>query len=206
MPQLSRPRAAIRRDELLAAADRVVMRQGPAASMNTIAAEAGITKPILYKHFGDKGGLYHALAEHHIADLLAELRAAIALSRDPRVATGHVIDTYLRFVEERPQVYRFLMHRAQVEEPQVRGQVALFITRVAEELAAGILHATGMSEANEADRDRALTWSHGIVGMVQAAGDWWLEEQRIPRAELVGHLTALLGGGLLREPPADSGP
>lgn len=199
MPQLSRTRAAIRRDELLAAADRVVMTQGPAASMNAIAAEAGITKPILYKHFGDKGGLYHALAEHHIADLLAELRAAIARTSDTRVATRDVIDTYLRFVEERPQVYRFLMHRAQVEEPQVRGQVALFITRVADELAAGISHATGMTDA---DRNRALSWAHGIVGMVQAAGDWWLEQQVMARAELVEHLTALLAGGMLAGGPA----
>lgn len=44
-----------RRRELLEAADRVVLRDGPQASMNAIAAEAGITKPILYRHFGDKG-------------------------------------------------------------------------------------------------------------------------------------------------------
>ncbi|MFC7511784.1 TetR/AcrR family transcriptional regulator [Streptomyces thermocarboxydus] len=43
-----------RRRELLEAADRVVLRDGPGASMNAIAAEAGITKPILYRHFGDK--------------------------------------------------------------------------------------------------------------------------------------------------------
>jgi len=51
-----------RRRELLEAADRVVLRDGPQASMNAIAAEAGITKPILYRHFGDKNGLYAALA------------------------------------------------------------------------------------------------------------------------------------------------
>ena len=38
-------------------------RSGPQASMDEIAAEAGITKPILYSHFGDKAGLVHALAE-----------------------------------------------------------------------------------------------------------------------------------------------
>lgn len=45
-----------RRRELLEAAERIVLRDGPDASMNAIAAEAGITKPILYRHFGDKGG------------------------------------------------------------------------------------------------------------------------------------------------------
>ncbi|MGW1149090.1 TetR/AcrR family transcriptional regulator, partial [Streptomyces sp. NPDC002454] len=66
-----------RRYELLEAADRVVLRDGPGASMNAIAAEAGITKPILYRHFGDKGGLYAALAERHTDGLLASLRAAL---------------------------------------------------------------------------------------------------------------------------------
>ena len=65
-----------RRRELLEAANRVVLRDGPEASMNAIAAEAGITKPILYRHFGDKNGLYRALAQRHtdeLADLLAQL-------------------------------------------------------------------------------------------------------------------------------------
>ena len=69
--------AVDRRALLLAAADRVVQRDGPDASMNVIAAEAGITKPILYRHFGDKGGLYRALAQRHIEELLERLRAAL---------------------------------------------------------------------------------------------------------------------------------
>ena len=76
--------------ELLEAADRVVLRDGPGASMNAIAAEAGITKPILYRHFGDKGGLYRALAVRHTDALLAALRAALdAPARAPRAGRGH---------------------------------------------------------------------------------------------------------------------
>ncbi|MEU1097709.1 helix-turn-helix domain-containing protein, partial [Streptomyces sp. NPDC005877] len=70
-----RTSAESRRRELLEAADRVVLRDGPKASMNAIAAEAGITKPILYRHFGDKGGLYRALAQRHTDALLAARRA-----------------------------------------------------------------------------------------------------------------------------------
>ncbi len=74
-----------RRRELLEAADRVVLRDGPQASMNAIAAEAGITKPILYRHFGDKGGLYSALAKRHTDALLAALRAALDAPSERRV-------------------------------------------------------------------------------------------------------------------------
>jgi hypothetical protein len=42
---------------------------------------------------------------------------------------------------------------------------------------------------------RAQAWAHGIVGMVQAAGDWWLDDAPCDRAGLVGELAALLGGG-----------
>src|ERR671939_42161 len=77
-------RSRQRRQELLDAADRVIMRDGPEASMNAIAAEAGITKPILYRHFGDKGGLYRALAVRHTDALLATLRAALDLPNDRR--------------------------------------------------------------------------------------------------------------------------
>src|SRR3954452_2049804 len=73
-----------RRRELLEAADRVVLRDGPEASMNAIAAEAGITKPILYRHFGDKSGLYRALAIRHTDALLANLRAALDAPADDR--------------------------------------------------------------------------------------------------------------------------
>ncbi|MBC7679270.1 MAG: TetR/AcrR family transcriptional regulator, partial [Pseudorhodobacter sp.] len=62
-----------RREALLAAADAVVQRDGASASMASIAAEAGITKPILYRHFGDKGGLYAALTERHTDRLLEAL-------------------------------------------------------------------------------------------------------------------------------------
>jgi AcrR family transcriptional regulator len=51
-----------RREALLNAALAVITRDGPAASMDAMAAEAGITKPILYRHFGDRDGLIAAVA------------------------------------------------------------------------------------------------------------------------------------------------
>src|SRR3954471_24732588 len=105
-----------RRSQLLAAADRVVQRDGSAASMNLIAAEAGITKPILYRHFGDKGGLYRALAARHIDQLLARLPAAVLTRGGLTARTRATVDAYLAAVEEQPQVYRFLMEVAVAED------------------------------------------------------------------------------------------
>ena len=183
-----------RREELLDAADRIVQRDGPDASMAAIAAEAGITKPILYRHFGDKSGLFRALAERHTDQLLARLRTGL-LTRGPRrLRVRATIDAYLAEIEAQPEVYRFLLHRAVVEEPAVHGQVTLFVRRLGDELAAGIAVELGLD-----DEQLAQAWGHGIVGMVQSAGDWWLERRTVTRDRLADQLTDLLMTGFAGE-------
>jgi AcrR family transcriptional regulator len=188
-----------RRDQLLEAADRVVQRDGSAASMNVIAAEAGITKPILYRHFGDKGGLYRALAERHIDVLLDRLRSALATRGGLRARTQATVDAYLASVEEQPQVYRFLLERAAVEVPDVRGQVVGFVRRFGDELAGGIANEPELAGI---DPSRAVVWAHAIAGMVQATGDWWLDHPEVPRANVVDQLVALLWDGFAGDRPA----
>jgi AcrR family transcriptional regulator len=181
-----------KREQLLDAADRVVQREGSAATMNLIAAEAGITKPILYRHFGDKVGLYRALADRHIDELLERLRAALATRGGLRARTRATVEAYLAAVEEHPQVYRFLVERAAVEEPDVRGQVQGFVRRFGEELAAGMASEPQMEGL---ERTRAVIWAHAIAGMVQATGDWWLDHPDVPRQAVVDQLSALLWQG-----------
>lgn len=181
-----------RREQLLNAADRVVQRDGSAATMNVIAAEAGITKPILYRHFGDKGGLYRALAERHIDELLDRLRTALLTRGGLAARTRATVDAYLLSVEEQPQVYRFLMERAAVEEPDVRGQVVGFVRRFGDELAVGI---GNEPELRGVAPQRAVVWAHAIAGMVQATGDWWLDHPEAPREQVVDELVALLVEG-----------
>jgi AcrR family transcriptional regulator len=191
-------RSAERREQLLEAADRAIQREGTGVSMAAIAVEAGITKPILYRHFGDKGGLYRALAERHTEHLLGSVRSALASNDSPRTRTLAAVDAYLALIEERPEVYRFLIDRAAAEEPSVAGQVAFFQRRLAEELAATIRTDLGMSEV---ERLRSEVWAHGLVGLVQSAGDWWLADRPMPRSELVEEIVGLLFGGLAAYEP-----
>lgn len=201
-----------RRKELLEAADRVVLRDGPGASMNAIAAEAGITKPILYRHFGDKGGLYRALATRHTEALLAGLRAALdapAATRRDRVEA--TLDTYLVAIETRPQVYRFLMHPADEGHPSDQGEQgfdvgrhsAPLLRRLGEELAQVIAERVDLGPGSD---ELARAWGHGIVGMMHAAGDWWLRERPFPRENLVRHLADLLWGRLAAAGDLEGGP
>ncbi|MFI6938860.1 TetR family transcriptional regulator [Streptomyces sp. NPDC050418] len=187
-----------RRRELLEAADRVVLRDGPGASMNAIAAEAGITKPILYRHFGDKGGLYKALAVRHTDALLDALRAALDAPAGRRERVEATLDTYLAAIETNPQVYRFLMHPAEGTTQADAGfdvglHSAPLLRRLGEELAQVIEERVDLGPESA---QLARVWGHGIVGMMHAAGDWWLGERPCSRAELVRSLADLLWGRL----------
>ncbi|MEV3872610.1 TetR family transcriptional regulator [Streptomyces sp. NPDC049906] len=191
-----------RRYELLEAADRVVLRDGPGASMNAIAAEAGITKPILYRHFGDKGGLYAALAERHTDGLLASLRAALDAPVGRRERIEATLDAYLHAIESRPQVYRFLMHPGK-SGPVAGGHRAPLLNSLGEELARVIEERLDLGPDGER---LARVWGHGIIGMMHTAGDWWLSERPCSRAELVRSLADLLWGRLAAAGDRVAGP
>ncbi|MFD7900156.1 MULTISPECIES: TetR family transcriptional regulator [Streptomyces] len=197
-----------RRRQLLEAADRVVLRDGPHASMNAIAAEAGITKPILYRHFGDKGGLYRALAKRHTDALLDALRTALDAPAERRRRVEATLDTYLAAIEARPQVYRFLMHPAEDTQLPEQGfdvgrHSAPLLRRLGEELAKVIEERVDLGPDSE---QLSRVWGHGIVGMMHAAGDWWLGERPCSREQLVRSLADLLWGRLASVDDREGGP
>lgn len=195
-------RKAARRQELLDAADRAIRRGGPDVSMEEIAAEAATAKPVLYRYFGDKGGLYQALAERYVQQVMTAVRDALVEQEDasPRLRLEAAIDAYLELVESSTDVYRFLMHRAVTERAEAHATVADFIRGLGGELAAVLaedLRSRGM------DAHAAEPWARGIVGMVHVAGDWWLEQKSMTRERLVDHLVTLLWTGLRDQEPAD---
>ena len=189
-------RRAARRAELLDAAVRAIRRVGPTVSMDAIAGEAGVTKPIIYRHFGDRDGLANALADQFGAQLVAELDAALSQQLPPEELLAATIDAYLAFVERDPHVYNFLVGRlgAPVGTDVASGLVTQLGQRVALVLGEQ-LRAVG------ADSGPAEVWAFGIVGMVHLAGDWWLERRTMTRARLVSDLTTLLWHGLGRLAP-----
>lgn len=180
-----------RRVQLLDAADAMIREVGPDASMRAIAEAAGITKPILYRYFGDKGGLYRALADRYIEPLIVDIRTALRvdITERPRAT----VDVYLRFIEDNPQAYRFLIHRAYVEQPTIHTTLSVAARRIGSEVA------QAMRTARDLEGPAAIVADavgHAMVGMIHVAGEWWLENRGMPREELADHLTALLVGGL----------
>jgi AcrR family transcriptional regulator len=183
-----------RRQELLDAADRVIHRGGVAFSMDEIAAEAGITKPVVYRHFGDKEGLHEALTERYIRELKLALRPATE-TEDPRSRLAATIDAYLSYVERQPDRYRFLL--AAAEQPRTAGLVADFRREHIGQCA--FTSPAKLSRAG-LDPQFAEPWAQCVSGMIRAAGASWLENRTLPRGRLVEYLTTVLwdGFGALR--------
>jgi AcrR family transcriptional regulator len=183
-------RREARRAQLLDDAVEAIRELGPGATMEQLARRGGVTKPILYRHFGDRNGLIAAIASRYTDQLFESVAGALASQgEDPRTRIAHTIDAYLRFIESDPEVYRFLerqgasgVHRDTTVATNVARQVALVM---GEELRAGGL-----------DTGPAVPWSFGIVGMVRYAGDWWLEDGTMSRERLVGYLTDLVWTGI----------
>jgi AcrR family transcriptional regulator len=179
-----------RRLELLEAAIEVIRREGPTASMDEIAAQAGITKPIVYRYFGDRSGVYQAVAEQYCADLTSRFQTAVSTSRDLRANVVTAIDAYLAFVQDDPQVHQFLLHPQHATRPAVT-----FGYHVGESISDLLRQRL---EAAARDTAPAGPWGHAIAGIVQAASTWWLVHPEVPRAQLVEHLSTLLWDGLDR--------
>ncbi|GAB2843632.1 TetR family transcriptional regulator [Actinoallomurus bryophytorum] len=179
-----------RRRALLEAADRIIRREGPDVSMASIAAEAGITKPILYRHFGDKSGLYQALAERHTGLLVDAVRAAFRRPGEVRERARAAIDTYLAAIAANRHLYGFLVHRAGAEDTATHSAMSTLIRGLGGELAEILL-----AEGRLPDPVRGHIWGHATVGMVQAAGEWWLDHSGVPRATVVDSIVDLLLDG-----------
>jgi AcrR family transcriptional regulator len=183
----------IKRRKLLEAAIRVVRREGPAVSMDEIAAEAGVTKPIVYRAFGDREGLTRAVADHFADELAGALERAIADAIDDRGRVCGAIDAYLAFIEREPAIVRFLVHRSldAVEETGIA--LSGFVSRVGQLITQAIGEAL---RQRGLDSGAAEPWAYAIVGAVHLAGDWWLERKTMPRERLVEYLTTLVWDGM----------
>lgn len=173
-----------RRRELVEATLRAIRVHGPGIGMDELAASAGTSKTVLYRHFGGRTGLYRAVVEsvHHFirAQLTVPLSAAETL--EPAELVRQLTDAYLSVVERDPEIYRFVATRPLGDDP-VTDPVSGVTGLIGEEVAGAF---RGWLLRNGLDPRAANTWGHGVVGFVWAIADKWITtgKQR-PRADIV---------------------
>src|SRR6478672_4729072 len=107
-----------RREQLVEATLAAVGKHGAGVGMEEIAAEAGTSKTVVYRHFADRSELYVAVCNRVASQLLPKLRAAIeGGSSHPREMVAAAIDTYLAFIETDPELYRFVVRQQTLDRP-----------------------------------------------------------------------------------------
>ena len=191
-----RPRL-VDRERLLDAAERAIRRHGPKVSLEQIAARAGVTKPALFAHVGDRRALVHALSERLLARIESEVRAALAAAAGGRDSLERLIRAELETIAGDAHVYAFV-NGAGAGDTTLESTLA-FASRAAAPLVAGIAHDR---KSRGLDPAPAEAWAHAIIGMLHMAGLWWIQQpapERGARA-LAAQLTDLLWDGLAPKP------
>jgi AcrR family transcriptional regulator len=189
------------------AALEALRAHGAGASVATIAATAGVTKPVLYRHFAALADLRRAVSER-AARMLTERLVPELTARGPAAdRIRAIVDTFLATAEEEPELWRFVVHNPRGGEG-ADGSTEVVAHSMA--LIAGLI-STALVDALRArgrDTGGAEAWAYGLVGLVYTAGDWWLERRTMSRAALVDHLAGLILGGLagVLGPAADDPP
>jgi len=168
---------------------RALAEHGPDVGMDHIAAEAGVTKPVLYRHFTDKADLFVALGQRGTEILFDRLIPAMNNEEAPVPRIRKSLDAFFSTVEEHPNLYRVLVRRSFAKATVEQDIVAEDKELIASALAALL---GDYLRSLDIDSGGAEPWGHGIVGMVQNVSEWWLERRTMSRDAVVEYLTQII--------------
>jgi AcrR family transcriptional regulator len=157
-------------------------------TLDEIAAAAGVTKPILYRHFDSKKALYMALLERHRDDLPKFIeRVPPDLPMDQRI--NAILETWFAYVEEYGYAWKMLF-RDSGGGPEIAALRQASQNRAREVLAAFI----------RAQKDAGIPVREvlPLAEFIRAAGAglalWSLDHPEIPRADLVAAVRRMVVG------------
>lgn len=187
-----RPRGGqhvVDRQLVLEAAERAIRRDGPGVSLETIALEAGVTKPIVYARVGGRTELGNALAQRMADRITTAVAGAITDQPQGRESLVAFIRTNLETVAADRDLFLYVTGGTADESPMralyLAGRSA---APLAEQLAA-------WRTAQGLDPVVAIPWAYGIIGMLNLVSLWWIDEADRPAGELAEQLTELLWSG-----------
>jgi TetR/AcrR family transcriptional regulator len=120
-PTTSRLRKADRKRQLLDHAKHLFLTHGDQnTTTERIAAAAGVTEPVLYRHFESKKALFLEVLQQICQATLHRWNAQTALVADPLARLHAIADMYLGATREQATEFR-IMHRAllECEDPDI---------------------------------------------------------------------------------------
>jgi AcrR family transcriptional regulator len=162
-----------RRPEVLDAALKLFLVSGyDGTSMQAVADEAGVTKPVVYACFNSKDELFRALLAREEQRIVGEIQGAFGNAdlSDPETTLIEGFTGFLRAVGDSPEVYRLIFlgeggGNAAVADRIQRGREAL-VGRLSL-LARGWIDANGKSSDADVERKARLV-GNSIAGLAES--------------------------------------
>lgn len=181
-----------RREQLIGVGRSIFAERGfEATTVEEIAAKAGVSKPVVYEHFGGKEGLYAVVVDREMGTLLGAVTTALSGGGTTRAVVESAAMALLDYIESSTDGFRILVRDSPAG--QSTGSFASLIGDIAtqvEHLLAAEFH------ARKLDPKAAPIYAQMLVGMVALTGQWWLEHRRYKKAVVAAHLVNLAWNGL----------
>jgi AcrR family transcriptional regulator len=180
-----------RREQLLDVGRRLFAERGlDGTSIEEIAAKAGVSKPVVYEHFGGKEGLYAVVVDREVGRFL-EMATRLLEGDDTMLKFEVAAASLLRYIQDNADGFRILVRDSNPTAGS--GTFASLISDVAsqvEYILGDVLQARGY------DPELAPMYAQMLVGMVAFTGQWWLDARK-PNLEVVAaNLVNLAWNGL----------
>ncbi|GAB2925911.1 TetR/AcrR family transcriptional regulator [Streptomyces mayteni] len=180
-----------RREQLLDIGRTLFAERGfEGTSVEEIAAKAGVSKPVVYEHFGGKEGLYAVVVDREMSRLLSMVTGALTAGH-PRELLEQAAFALLDYIEQYTDGFHILVRDSPVA--QSTGTFASLIGDIATQ----VEDILGVEfKGRGFDAKLAPMYSQALVGMVALTGQWWLNVRKPKKAEVAAHLVNLAWHGL----------
>ena len=180
-----------RRQQLLDIGRRLFAERGfEGTSIEEIAAQAGVSKPVVYEHFGGKEGLYAVVVDREV-ERLTTITMTLLDGKQSRPKFEAAAVTLLRYIEDNADGFRILVRDS--HPASGGGNFGSLISDIAsqvEYILGDFFRDRGY------DPKLAPMYAQMLVGMVAVTGQWWLDARK-PKVEVVAaHLINLAWNGL----------
>ena len=193
-----RMRAPERRAQLLDVARRVFGTSGfHAVSMEAVAREAGVTKPILYDHFPSKNDLYSALLDADLQTLHEEVKKALNAPIGNRERIRASFQAYFGFVDEHAEGFRLLMQETVGADDAFRQRVK----RTRDQILADVADLIVRESRGGLDREHAEIVALALIGMVETVAQREPGASKEKRQEALDVLVRLSWRGITELTP-----
>jgi len=185
---------AVRQRQLLDVAEKLFMQHGyEGTSIEDVARAAGVTRPVVYEHHGDKDALFVACVRRSRREFEQALTTATAevAGADVPAVLEHGGRLFFARLERDPRRCALLLTTGSGPLGQRLAELRDgTVDRTAELIA---VHAPELTDP--AVRTAA---ARVVVGVAEELARWWLRSPEIPRERLVGYFCTFVTPGFLR--------